>query len=178
MFFKEQDVFQSWVNGQVVAFNQTCENLSGKVVPWNGMTLFTWTRAHVMGQGTTTTLNLIFSLWLYEYLVLKSLSIKSSSIICFYVYFPSSWKTVKHMYYLKWVKLCLVSWNTTFITLFWVSLQRAMFNSGFHHDSMNLERTERKPRMSNSANNRNLWNLDADFDFLSESWRGRDLRED
>lgn len=73
------------------------------------------------------------------------------------------------MYYLKWVKLYLMSCNTIFITLFWASLQIATFNSGFHHDSMNLERTERKPRMSNAANNRNLWNLDADFDFLSES---------
>lgn len=43
-----------------------------------------------------------------------------------------------------------------FIPFFWALLQRAMFSSGFHHDSKNFERIERKPRMRNSANKHKL----------------------
>lgn len=42
---------------------------------------------------------------------------------------------------------------------------RARFNSDFHHDSKNVEKMDRKPRMSHSANGRNLWNLDSDCNF-------------
>lgn len=43
-----------------------------------------------------------------------------------------------------------------FIILGFITEQ--LFNSDFHHDSKNLEKIERKPRMDNSANGRNLWN--------------------
>lgn len=48
---------------------------------------------------------------------------------------------------------------------------RAVFNSEFHYDFKNLDRIEKTPSMSNSANCINLWNLGSDFNFFPESHR-------
>lgn len=55
-----------------------------------------------------------------------------------------------------------------------------MSNSEFNRYSKHLERVERKERMSNSANGINMWDLDPDHNFSSESQidRGRDAKND